>query len=186
MSRIGEKPVQVPSGVTIEVTPENLVKVKGSKGQLEQQISQDLKIEINEGELKVTRSDDYYKIRGQHGLARTLIANMVEGVTNGHTKILEIHGIGYKAQASGNSVTLNVGYSHPVIIKASEGVSFEVFSEGKGRQQNIKVMGIDKQAVGQIAADIRAVRKPDPYKGKGVRYAGEVVKLKPGKKAGAK
>jgi large subunit ribosomal protein L6 len=134
----------------------------------------------------VDRPNNSYRLRGQHGLARTLIHNMVVGVTTGHAKVLEIQGVGYRVTAAGKGLTLAMGYSHPVNIAPAEGIAFELVQDDKTRLQQIKVSGIDKALVGQIAADIRKVRKPDPYKGKGIRYQGEVIKLKAGKRAAAK
>jgi len=136
--------------------------------------------------LSVERPNNQRRNRSQHGLVRTLISNMVEGVTKGHERVLEIHGVGYRAVMEGTSLVINIGYSHPVRFDKIEGVDFELKSEDKSRITQIYVRGIDKALVGQVAADIRKVRKPDPYKGKGIRYKGEVVKLKPGKRAGSK
>lgn len=186
MSRIGLQPITVPAGVTIEVAEGNLVSVKGPKGELTQQVSPSLSISIDDGKLSVSRPDNDRLNRSQHGLARTLIDNMVAGVTKGHEKHLEIVGVGYRATAEGKNLVLNMGYSHPVKVEAAPGITLEVYQEEKARIQRIKVSGIDKAAVGQVAADIRKVRKPEPYKGKGIRYVGEVVKLKAGKRAAAK
>jgi len=183
MSRIGLKPITVPGNVT--VTVENAeVTVKGPKGELKQPIARELTIEQEEGKLTVSRPNNQRRNRSQHGLTRTLIANMVTGVTEGHAKALEIHGVGYRAQAAGQQVTLTVGYSHPVVVTAPDGVNFDVKADDKSRVTTIVVSGIDKALVGQVAADIRKTRKPDPYKGKGVRYKGEVIKLRQGKRAG--
>jgi len=183
MSRIGLKPITVPGNVT--VTVENAeVTVKGPKGELKQTVARELTIEQKDGKLTVSRPNNQRRNRSQHGLTRTLIANMVTGVTEGHSKALEIHGVGYRAQAAGQSVTLNVGYSHPVVVTAPQGVNFEVKADDKSRVTTIVVSGIDKALAGQTAADIRKTRKPDPYKGKGVRYKGEVIKLRQGKRAG--
>ncbi len=182
MSRIGIKPIEIPSGVT--VTAENaVVTVKGPKGELVQPIARELSVKQEEGVLNVERPNNQRRNRAQHGLARSLISNMVEGVTKGHEKVLEIHGVGYRAASTGKTLTLNVGYSHPVEITAPEGIEFEVKSEERGRTTTITVRGIDKALVGQVAADVRKVRKPDPYKGKGVRYQGERVQLRQGKRA---
>lgn len=186
MSRIGLKPIPIPAGVTVEVGENNFVKVKGPKGELSQPIAVSLKIEQNDGHLTVERPDNERLNRSQHGLARTLIDNMVTGVTKGHEKHLEIIGVGYRAQMEGRSMVLHMGYSHPVKIDVQEGITLEVYQEEKSRSQRIKVSGIDKARVGQVAADIRKVRKPEPYKGKGIRYVGEVVRLKAGKRAAAK
>jgi large subunit ribosomal protein L6 len=183
MSRIGEKLIQVPSGVTVTIEPNNMVHVKGPKGTLSQDISQELVINQEDQIIKITRDTNDYKVRGLHGLSRTLIDNMIVGVTQQHHKTLELHGVGFRVQKAGGGLTLSVGYSHPVEIDGVSGIDFEVGADEKTRIQFIKVSGIDKQKVGQVAADIRAVRKPDKYKGKGVRYQGEVIKLKAGKKA---
>ncbi len=176
MSRIGKQPVALPAGVEVKVDENNIVTVKGPKGELQQQISKLIKIEQEEGVLKVSRSSDTKEPRCQHGLARTLIANMVEGVTNGFEKKLELVGVGYKADKSGKKLTMNLGYSHPVIMVDPEGITVEVPEPTK-----IVVKGNNKELVGNYAADIRAWRKPEPYKGKGVRYEGEKVRKKEGK-----
>lgn len=186
MSRIGKRPIEVPAGVEIKVEVDNLVTVKGPKGTLQQPIARELEIKQEGALLTVDRPNNSYRIRGQHGLARTLIDNMVIGVTKGHQKSLEIQGVGYRVAAAGKGLTLNMGYSHPVNIDPVDGISFELTQEDKTRIQRIIVNGIDKALVGQIAADIRKVRKPDPYKGKGIRYVGEVIKLKAGKRAAKK
>lgn len=186
MSRIGQKPIEIPANVTVSADAANLVTVKGPKGELKQLIARELSIEQEGTKLTVTRPSNLRRPRSQHGLARTLIANMVDGVTKGHSKTLQIQGVGYRVQLEGKNLLLNMGYSHPVRVAAPEGISFEVIADEKSRSQAIKVNGIDKQAVGQVAADIRKVRKPEPYKGKGIRYEGEVVKLKAGKRAAAK
>lgn len=183
MSRIGLKPIPVPGNVTVTVENAEVV-VKGPKGELKQSIARELTIEQEEGKLTISRPNNQRRNRSQHGLTRTLIANMVTGVTEGHAKALEIHGVGYRAQAAGQSVTLSVGYSHPVVVTAPDGVNFDVKADDKSRVTTIVVSGIDKALVGQVAADIRKTRKPDPYKGKGVRYKGEVIKLRQGKRAG--
>jgi large subunit ribosomal protein L6 len=187
MSRIGLTPIAVPNNVTVTVDEAtNEVTVKGPKGELRQPIARELTIAQEEGKLKLARPNNQRRNRSQHGLARTLISNMVVGVTQGHTKILDIIGVGYRASLEGRNLLLNMGYSHPVRIAAIEGVTFEVVADEKTRTQQVKVSGIDKAKVGQVAADIRKVRKPEPYKGKGIRYNGEVVKLKAGKRAAAK
>lgn len=185
MSRIGLKPITVPSGVTVDVSPENVVSVKGPKGTLSQKIHPDIKVEQGDGQLKVGRPSEDALHRSQHGLSRTLINNMVVGVSDGFEVVLEVHGVGYRAQVEGEELVLNIGFSHPVRIKARPGVKFETGQEERSRIIQIKIQGIDKQLVGQSAADIRSVRPPDPYKGKGIRYKGEVVKLKQGKRATA-
>ena len=176
MSRVGRKPVPVPAGVTIEISGP-LVRVSGPKGELQQAIHPDLHIAQDENELIVTRPSDRRAHRAHHGLARSLINNMVVGVSDGFTKSLEIQGTGYRAELDGQTLVLRVGFSHLVRIDPPEGIAFEV--EG----QLVHVRGADKQAVGQQAAEIRAVRPPEPYKGKGIRYRGEWVRRKQGKGA---
>ncbi len=176
MSRIGKLPVNILNGVTITVADDNTVTVKGPKGQLSSKISKDMKLTQENGVLKVERPSDDKEHRALHGLSRTLINNMVIGVTSGYQKNLEIVGVGYRAQKQGNTLVLNVGYSHPVEIEPPEGISFDVPAPTK-----IVVNGIDKQLVGQIAANIRAVREPEPYKGKGIKYDYETVRRKEGK-----
>jgi large subunit ribosomal protein L6 len=178
MSRVGKQPITVPSGVEVTIDGTN-VRVKGPKGQLEHAIVGDVAIERDGDELIVTRADDQRANRSLHGLQRSLIANMVKGVSEGFTRELEIVGVGYRAQAQGsNAIELAVGFSHPVRVEAPEGVTFEV-----PQPQRIVVSGFDKQLVGQTAADIRKIRKPEPYKGKGIRYADEYVRRKAGKSA---
>jgi len=187
MSRIGQSPIPVPSGVTISVEEAtNVITVKGPKGELTQHIARELTVKQEEGKLRVERPNNLRRARSQHGLARTLINNMVEGVTKGHSKTLEIIGVGYRAQMQGRNLLLNMGYSHPVVVEAAQGITFEIPAEERGKAQQIRVSGIDKAMVGQMAADIRKVRKPEPYKGKGIRYQGETIKLKAGKRAAAK
>ena len=176
MSRIGKLPISVPGGVTITVDDGNTVTVKGPKGTLTEEISPDMMIEQDNGVLHVKRPSDDKQHRALHGLTRSLIHNMVVGVTEGFAKNLEIEGVGYRAQLQGSKLVLNMGYSHPVEFEAPEGISFEVPAPNR-----ITVKGISKQQVGQMAADIRAVREPEPYKGKGIRYAGEYVRRKEGK-----
>jgi large subunit ribosomal protein L6 len=177
MSRIGRKPIEVPDGVDVQVSP-GRVSVKGPKGELAQDLSTEMKIELAEGTLTVDRPTDRGEHRALHGLTRSLIANMVEGVTEGYEKRLEIQGVGYRAQLRGKALELSLGFSHPVSIEAPEGIEFEV-----PQPTEIIIRGIDKQQVGQVAADIRKRRPPEPYKGKGVRYAGEQVTRKVGKRA---
>ena len=180
MSRIGKKPIILPQGVTFNMNG-NLVTVTGPKGTLTKKFYDKLTIEVNENTLKVSRPNDEKTTKQLHGTTRALLNGMVEGVSKGFTKQLEIKGIGYRAQLKGNDIVLNIGYSHPVTINAVEGVKFEVPS-----QTEIIVSGIDKQKVGQIAAVIRSVREPEPYGGKGIMYKGERVRRKVGKKAGKK
>jgi large subunit ribosomal protein L6 len=187
MSRIGIKPIDVPGNVTISVDEAtNNVSVKGPKGELNQVISRLLTVKQEDGKLNLERPNNLREARSQHGLARTLIFNMIEGVTTGHKKQLDVIGVGYRATMEGRNLLLNMGYSHPVRVPAPEGVLLEVKADEKARTTSILVSGIDKALVGQVAADIRKVRKPEPYKGKGIRYLGEIVKLKAGKRASAK
>jgi large subunit ribosomal protein L6 len=176
MSRIGRKPVVVPAGVEITVDANNVVTVKGPKGQLSEEISKLIKVEVKEGEVEVTRSSDAREERAQHGLARTLINNMVIGVTQGFEKKLQLVGVGYKAEKKGNTLVMNLGYSHPVEMEDPEGITTEVPSATE-----IVVKGADKAIVGNYAANIRAWRKPEPYKGKGIKYVDEVIRRKEGK-----
>lgn len=175
MSRIGRMPITVPAGVEVK-NDNNLITVKGPKGELTKQFSNELSIEVAEGTITVTRPSDDKKHRSLHGLTRTLIANMVEGVTNGYSKTLEIEGVGYRAAKQGTKVNLSLGFSHPVIIEETDAIKLDVPQPNK-----IVVSGIDKQAVGQFAAEIREKRPPEPYKGKGIRYAGERIIRKEGK-----
>jgi large subunit ribosomal protein L6 len=177
MSRIGKAPIEVPAGVSIQLEP-GRVAVSGPLGSLQQVVPQRMKIEQNDGILLVTRPTDRAPDRELHGLTRTLIANMVEGVTKGFEKRLEIQGVGYRAALKGDDIELQVGYSHPVTIKPRTGVTFEVPAPTQ-----VVVKGTDKQQVGQTAAEIRKVRPPEPYKGKGIRYEGEFVRRKVGKRA---
>jgi len=177
MSRIGKKPIEVPAGVLVSVDP-GRVTVSGPKGELRQTVPQRMKITQEDGTLSVERPTERGDDRALHGLTRSLIANMVEGVTNGFEKRLEIQGVGYRAAMSGTNLELQVGYSHSVRITPREGISFEV-----PVPTQVVVRGIDKQMVGQTAAEIRKVRPPEPYKGKGIRYEGEYVRRKVGKRA---
>jgi large subunit ribosomal protein L6 len=177
LSRIGKMPITVPDGTEVKIDG-NRVTVKGPRGELTQEFHPDMSIEFEEGALLVKRPSDSGPHRSLHGLTRALLANMVEGVTKGFEKSLEIHGVGYRAVAKGDDIELTLGFSHPVLVKAPEGIEFEVVTPTR-----LRVKGIDKQKVGQMAAKIRALRKPDPYKGKGVRYAGEYIRRKAGKTA---
>lgn len=183
MSRIGLLPIPVPKNVEIDLAPGH-VSVKGPKGQLSTKIYERLTVETEDSTLKVSRPDNGRINRSQHGLARTLLANMVKGVSEGHAKQLEIHGVGYRATLDGKDLVISAGYSHPVRMSAPEGITFTVAADDKTRITTITVSGIDKSLVGQVAADIRKVRKPDPYKAKGIRYKGEVIKTKQGKRTG--
>lgn len=184
MSRIGKLPISVPAGVEISVSKGNLVSVKGPKGELSQQIDTDLSVGIEDGVLSVSRPTDQKRHRSVHGLYRTLISNMVEGVTNGYIKKLELVGVGYRASNTGNLLELSLGYSHPIFFYVPDDVKLETVTE-KGKNPLVVLTGIDKQLVGQVAAKVRAFRKPEPYKGKGVRFLGEEIRRKAGK-AGAK
>ena len=177
MSRIGKNPIPVPEGVEVKIEP-GLVTVKGPKGELSEKISRDLTVSQEGETIVVTRPTDRGEHRALHGLSRSLIANMVEGVTNGFEKTLEIQGVGYRAQLKGNDLVLALGYSHPVEITAPEGIEFEV-----PQPTEVKVRGISKQMVGETAANIRKRRPPEPYKGKGIRYQDEYVIRKVGKRA---
>jgi large subunit ribosomal protein L6 len=177
MSRIGKKPIPIPTGVTVTIEPE-VVRVAGPRGDLSEHKSRDIEIKQEGEELVVTRPTDRSEHRALHGLTRSLVANMVEGVTNGYTKTLEIQGVGYRAQLRGRDLELALGYSHPVPIKAPEGIEFEV-----PQPTRIIVKGNSKQQVGEVAAIIRKQRPPEPYKGKGIRYEGEYVARKVGKRA---
>lgn len=176
MSRIGKLPIKVPAGVTVTVSPENDVTVKGPKGQLSQSIHADMKIEQKDGEITVTRPSDNKLHRSLHGLSRTLINNMIIGVTEGYQKNLELVGTGYRAAMAGQKLTLTVGYSHPVEFEPPKDITFETPAPNR-----IVVKGIDKQVVGMLAANIREVRPPEPYLGKGIRYENEYVRRKAGK-----
>lgn len=177
MSRIGRKPIPVPTGVTVVVEPE-LVRVNGPRGELSERVPRDIAVEHDDGELRVSRPTDRAEHRALHGLTRSLVANMVEGVTSGYEKRLEIQGVGYRALLKGRDLELALGYSHPVPIKAPEGIEFEVPVPTR-----VIVRGISKQLVGEVAANIRKRRPPEPYKGKGIRYEGEHVVRKVGKRA---
>jgi len=175
MSRIGRLPISIPSGVDIAIDGQD-VSVKGPKGQLSLTIAEPITVERADAELRVTRPSDEGKVRALHGLSRTLIANMVTGVTAGYSKTLEIVGVGYRVQAKGKDLEFSLGFSHPVLVTPPEGITFRVEAPTR-----FVVEGIDKQQVGEVAAKIRKLRKPDPYKGKGVRYQGEVIRRKAGK-----
>ena len=175
MSRIGKMPIAIPAGVTVTITDENLVIVKGPNGELSEKVNKDIKVEIENGVLTVSRPSDSKPHRAMHGLYRALINNMVVGVTKGFEKVLLMEGVGYRAQVDGKVLTLNVGYSHPVLFTAPEGITFEAANT------RIVVKGANKQVVGELAAEIRAVRKPEPYLGKGIRYENEVIRRKEGK-----
>jgi large subunit ribosomal protein L6 len=177
MSRIGRQPIELPAGVSVSISP-GRVMVNGPLGELSQHVPARMNVEQEDGSVVVTRPSDRGEDRALHGLTRTLIANMVEGVTSGFQKRLQIQGVGYRASLRGTDLELNVGFSHPVVIKAPAGITFEVPT-----QTEVIVKGIDKQQVGHTAAEVRKVRTPEPYKGKGIRYEGEYVRRKIGKRA---
>jgi large subunit ribosomal protein L6 len=181
MSRVGQAPIPIPSGVQVSVTGQTIT-VNGPKGELQRAFPEDIAVDKADDEIRVTRASESREVRALHGLVRSLIANMVQGVTEGYEKRLEIHGVGYRAQKQGNDLELAVGYSHTVKKPAPDGIEFEVPAPTR-----ITVKGIDKELVGQTAAEIRAIRKPEPYKAKGIRYEGEHIRRKAGKaaKAGA-
>ena len=176
MSRIGRHPIAIPAGVTVTVDDENIVTVKGPKGTLTQDVNKNITVKVEGAEVHVTRPNDEKQNRAFHGLYRALIANMITGVSTGFKKTLALVGTGYRAEAKGDTLTITIGYSHPVIMKAPQNITFTT-----PNQTTIEVAGIDAQQVGNVAADIRAVRKPEPYHGKGIRYADEVVRQKEGK-----
>ena len=176
MSRIGKMPIAIPAGVTVEVAENNKVTVKGPKGTLERVLAPELTIKMEDGQIVVERPNDLKRIKSLHGLTRTLINNMVVGVTNGYEKVLEVNGVGYRAAKQGKTLALTLGYSHPVNMDDPEGITTDVDGQNK-----IIVKGIDKEKVGQYAAEIRDKRRPEPYKGKGIKYADEVIRRKVGK-----
>jgi large subunit ribosomal protein L6 len=183
MSRIGKKPVEIPSGVTVSVSADGVVTVKGPKGELNQNVDRDIKIEVKDGSVDVVRPTDQIRHRAMHGLYRSLISNMVKGVTEGYTKKLELVGVGYKAANQGNLLDLALGYSHNIIFEIPKELKVTT-SQEKGQNPMISFESIDKQLIGQVCAKIRSLRKPEPYKGKGVKFAGEVLRRKAGKAAG--
>ena len=183
MSRIGKQPVVIPSGVTVNVTKEGVITVKGPKGELKENIDRDINVEVNGSEINITRPTDQIRHRAMHGLYRSLISNMVKGVTEGYRKDLELVGVGYKAANQGNVLDLALGYSHNIVFEVPK--ELKVATETlKGQNPKITLEGIDKQLLGAVAAKIRSLRKPEPYKGKGVKYTNEVVRRKAGKAAG--
>ncbi len=175
MSRIGRMPIAVPAGVTVEIAENNHVTVKGPKGTLERTLPIEMEIKLEGDVINVTRPNDLKKMKSLHGLTRTLINNMVVGVTEAYTKVLEVNGVGYKVSKAGKTLTLNLGYSHPVVMEDPEGIESTV------ADNKITITGIDKEKVGQYAAEIRDKRRPEPYKGKGIKYADEVIRRKVGK-----
>lgn len=183
MSRIGKAPISLPQGVEVNVSKGNIVTVKGPKGELSQQIDPDLSVNIEDGEVVIERPTDQKRHRSVHGLYRSLINNMVEGVSKGYVKQLELVGVGYRASNTGQLLELTLGYSHPIMFAIPDEVKVEAVME-KGKNPIVKLESIDKQLIGQIAAKIRAFRKPEPYKGKGIRFVGEEIRRKAGKTAG--
>jgi large subunit ribosomal protein L6 len=183
MSRIGKQPVVIPSGVTVNVTKEGVITVKGPKGELKETIDRDINVEVNGSEVNITRPTDQIRHRAMHGLYRSLISNMVKGVTDGYKRDLELVGVGYKASNAGNTLDLALGYSHNIVFEVPKELKVATVTE-KGKNPIISLEGIDKQLLGAVAAKIRSLRKPEPYKGKGVKYTDEVVRRKAGKAAG--
>lgn len=183
MSRVGKQIIKVASGVNIAVSPSNEITVKGPKGELKQQVDRDIKVEVADGELTLSRPTDQIRHRAMHGLYRALIANMVEGVSNGFKRELELVGVGYRAAVTGQQLDLALGFSHNIIFELPKEIKASATAE-KGKNPTILLESIDKQLLGQIASKIRSFRKPEPYKGKGVRYKDEIVRRKAGKAAG--
>ena len=183
MSRIGKNPVTITDGVNITVSSENVVTVKGPKGELTQSVDRDIKVEVKDGKVEFLRPTDQIRHRAMHGLYRSLVNNMVKGVTEGYTKKLELVGVGFKAASQGNVLDLALGYSHNIIFEIPKELKITT-SQEKGQNPMILLESIDKQLLGQVAAKIRSLRKPEPYKGKGVKFAGEVLRRKAGKAAG--
>ena len=183
MSRIGKAPVSFPAGVTVSVGNDNVVTVKGPKGELKETIDRDIKVEVKDNEINFVRPTDQIRHRALHGLSRALVNNLVKGVTEGYTKKLELVGVGFKAANQGNVLDLALGYSHNIIFEIPKELKVATAQE-KGQNPIITLEGIDRQLIGQVAAKIRGLRKPEPYKGKGVRYVGEIVRKKAGKSAG--
>jgi len=183
MSRIGKQPVVAPNGVTITVNKENVVTVKGPKGELKQAIDRDITVEVKDGKITFARPTDQIRHRALHGLYRSLVSNLVKGVTDGYQRKLELIGVGFKAANQGNVIDLSLGFSHNIIFEVPKEIKV-VTAQEKGQNPTITLDGIDKQLIGQVAAKLRGLRKPEPYKGKGIRYVGEVVRKKAGKAAG--
>ena len=183
MSRIGKKPVEFPAGVTITIGADNVVTVKGPKGELKQVVDRDIKMEVKDGSLELVRPTDQKRHKAMHGLYRSLVNNMVKGVTDGYVKQLELVGVGFKAASTGNILDLALGYSHNIIFEIPKELKV-VTSQEKGQNPIITLEGVDKQLIGQVCAKIRGLRKPEPYKGKGVKFKGEVLRRKAGKSAG--
>ncbi len=183
MSRVGKKPITIPAGVTVSIGNNNIVTVKGPKGELKETIDRDIKVEVKDGEVAVTRPTDQIRHRAMHGLYRALIANMVKGVTEGYQKRLELVGVGFKAANQGNILDLALGYSHNIIFEVPKELTVSTLTE-KGQNPKIMLESIDRQLLGQVAAKLRSLRKPEPYKGKGVKYSDEIIRRKAGKAAG--
>jgi len=183
MSRIGKQPVNLPAGVTVTVGADNVITVKGPKGELKQAIDRDIKVEVKDGQIIITRPTEQIRHRAMHGLYRSLLNNLVKGVTEGYTRKLELIGVGFKAASQGNVLDLALGYSHNIVFEIPKELKVATAQE-KGQNPVITLEGIDKQLIGAVAAKLRSLRKPEPYKGKGVRYVGEVVRKKAGKAAG--
>lgn len=183
MSRIGKKPIEIPQGVTVTVSKDNTIAVKGPKGELKETIDRDMKVEVKDNVLELVRPTDQIRHRALHGLYRSLLKNMVHGVTEGYSKQMELVGVGFKAANQGNLLDLSLGYSHNIIFDIPKELKVETANE-KGKNPTVTLSGIDKQLLGQVCAKIRSLRKPEPYKGKGVKFAGEVLRRKAGKSAG--
>ena len=183
MSRIGKQPVTIPSGVTVTVSNDNVVTVKGPKGELKETIDRDITVAVQDGQVVFTRPTDQIRHRSLHGLYRALVANLIKGVTEGYQRKLELIGVGFKASNTGNLLDLSLGYSHNIVVEIPKEIKVATAQE-KGQNPIITLDGIDRQLIGQVAAKLRSLRKPEPYKGKGVRYQGEVVRKKAGKAAG--
>jgi large subunit ribosomal protein L6 len=183
MSRIGKQPITIPAGVIVTVGGDNVVVVKGPKGELKQAVDRDIKIEVKDGQVSFSRPTDQIRHRALHGLYRAIVANLVKGVTDGYTKKLELVGVGFKASNQGNLLDLSLGYSHNIVFEIPKELKVATAQE-KGQNPTVTLEGSDKQLLGQVAAKIRSLRKPEPYKGKGVKYAGEQLRRKAGKAAG--
>jgi large subunit ribosomal protein L6 len=183
MSRIGRKPVDIPSGVTVSVSKDNVISVKGPKGELKETIDRDIKVEVKDNIVELVRPTDQIRHRAMHGLYRSLVSNMVKGVTEGFKKEMELVGVGYKAANQGNILDLSLGYSHNILFEIPKELKIATAQE-KGKNPTITLESIDKQLLGQVCAKIRSLRKPEPYKGKGVKFVGEVLRRKAGKSAG--
>ena len=183
MSRIGKKPVEFPAGVTIKIGTDNVITVKGPKGELNQSVDRDIKFDLKEGSLEILRPTDQIRHKAMHGLYRSLVSNMVKGVTEGYTKELELVGVGFKAACQGNILDLALGYSHNIIFEIPKELTVAT-SQEKGQNPIISLASVDKQLLGQVCAKIRGLRKPEPYKGQGVKFKGEVLRRKAGKSAG--